>query len=151
MLWPLAQNFAPKFCCEIWTHVNLACLLLLLRHQGRNEKFVRNEYRLIDSTRQPACVGCGVWSVRSRVAERSALNTVQLFEQNKQTNRTVGEQTKLNNRGGEQTNWVRRSQCWTAKDPFLVPFDHIWSLKCADNDHYISEDQEAATSAQNAW
>ena len=23
--------------------------------------------------------------------------------------------------------------------------DHIWSLKCARNDHHISEDQEAAT------
>ena len=34
----------------------------------------------------------------------------------------------------------------TAKDPiFRVKMDHIWSLKCARNDHHISEDQEAAT------
>ena len=51
-----------------------------------------------------ASAGSGMQhNILCRVAERSALNTVQLFEQNKQTNRTVGEQTKLNSYGGEQT------------------------------------------------
>ena len=57
----------------------------------------------------------------SRAAERSALNTVQLFEQKQQTNSWGGEQTKNKQLGAEQTVGLEQPP-GTATKTFLDEF-----------------------------